>query len=39
MGNNLVAHQSFSYFIACTEVNTYMGMKYFLSTDDSFMNF
>ena len=26
-------------FIACTEVNAYMVMKYFLKMDDSFMNF
>ena len=27
------------FFIACTEVNAYMDMKYFLNTDDKFMDF
>ena len=27
------------FFIACTEVNAYMAMKYFLKMDDKFMNF
>ena len=31
--------QFFSFFIVCTEVNTYLAMKYFLKTDDSFMNY
>ena len=30
---------NFYFFIACTEVNAYLSMKYFLKTDDSFMNF
>ena len=33
-----MAHPSF-FFIACTEVNAYLAMKYFLKTDDAFMNF
>ena len=37
MGNDLVAHPSFSFFIACTEVNAYLAMKYFFKTDDKFM--
>ena len=28
----------FYFFIACTEVNTYLEMKYFLKSDDCFMN-
>ena len=39
MGNDLVAHPIFAFFIACAEVNTYPSMKYFLKTDDSFMHF
>ena len=31
--------QVFSLFIACTEVNAYLAMKYFLKTDDTSMNF
>ena len=34
-----MAHPSFCFFIVCTEVNAYLDMKYFLKTDDSFMNF
>ena len=29
----------FAFFVACTEVNSYLAMKYFLKTDDKFMNF
>ena len=29
----------FAFFIARTEVNAYLAMKYFLKTDDTFMNF
>ena len=29
----------FSFFIACTEVNAYLAMKYSLKTDDKFMDF
>ena len=32
-----MAHPSFSFFIACTQVNAYLAVKYFLNTDDSFM--
>ena len=39
MGNYLVAHLSFYFFIACTEMNTYLVIKYFLKTDDNFMIF
>ena len=39
MGNDLVAHPGFSFFKACTEVNVYLAMKYFLKMDDTFMNF
>ena len=39
MGNDLVAHLSFSIFVACTEVNVYLAMKYFLKTDDTFVDF
>ena len=39
MGNVLVAHPSFCFFIACTEVNAYMEMQYLLNTDDNFMIF
>ena len=31
--------QVFAFFIACTEVNEYLAMKYFLKTDDTFINF
>ena len=31
--------QFFSFLIACTEVNVYLAMKYFLKTDDTFTNF
>ena len=31
--------QVFSFFIPCTEVNAYLEMKYFLKTDDKFMDF
>ena len=31
--------QVFALFVACTEVNAYMQLKYFLKTDDTFMNF
>ena len=39
MGNNLVAQPSFAFSIAYTKVNPYLGMKYFLNTDDKFMVF
>ena len=39
MGNNLVTHLSFSFSVACNEVNVYLTMKYFLKIDDSFINF
>ena len=39
MGNDLVTHPSFSLFVACTEVNEYLVMKYFLKRGDTFMNF
>ena len=39
MGNDLVAHLGFCFFIACTEVNAYLAMKYILKTDDKFMDF
>ena len=29
----------FAFFIACTEVNAYLAMKYFFKTDDKFMDF
>ena len=29
----------FSFFIACTEMNAYMAMKYLLKMDDNFMKF
>ena len=29
----------FAFFIACTEVNAYLGMKFFLNTDETFMDF
>ena len=29
----------FAFFIECTEVNAYLAMKYFLKTDDKFMDF
>ena len=29
----------FDFSIACTEVNAYLAMKYFLKTDDKFMDF
>ena len=29
----------FCFFIACTEVNAYLAIKYFLNTDDKFMDF
>ena len=38
-GKDLVSHPSFSFFIACNEVNTYLGIKYFLKGDGIFMNF
>ena len=31
--------QVFAFFISCTEVSAYLGMKYFLKTDDKFMDF
>ena len=31
--------QVFSSFMACTEVNAYLAMKYFLKKDDTFMTF
>ena len=31
--------QVFAFFIACTEVNVYLAMKYFLKTYDKFMDF
>ena len=31
--------QVFAFFIACTEVNVYLAMKYFLKMDDSFIDF
>ena len=39
MGNHLVAHPSFLFFISCTEVNTYLEMKYLLNMDDDFIIF
>ena len=39
MGSNLVAYPGFHFFIACTEVNEYLAMKYLLKTDDIFMKF
>ena len=39
MGNHLVSHPSFYFFITCTEVNTYLAMEYFRKTDETFMNF
>ena len=38
MGNHLVAHPSFYFFIARTEVNAYLAMKYFLEMDNNFIN-
>ena len=35
MGNNLATHASFSFFIACTDVNAYLVMKYLLNTDET----
>ena len=37
MGNNLVAHPIFFFFIACTEVDAYTEIKYFLDTGETFM--
>ena len=34
-----MAHSSFSFFVECAEVDAYLAMKYFLKTDDIFMNF
>ena len=31
--------QVFAFFVACTEVDAYLAMKYFLKTDETFMNF
>ena len=39
MRNHLVAHPSFCFLVACSEVNVYPTMKYFINMDDSFMNF
>ena len=39
MENDLAAHPSFCFFIAYTEMNSYLVMKYFLKTDDKFMGF
>ena len=39
MGNHLVDHPSFNFFIACIEVDAYLVMKYILKTNDSFMSF
>ena len=39
MGNDQVTNSSFDFFIACTDVNAYMAMKYFLKRDDKFMYF
>ena len=30
--------QVFTFFVACTEVNAYLGMKYFLKTNDKFID-
>ena len=38
MGNHLVANPSFYFFIARTEVNVYLAIKYFLDMDDNFIN-
>ena len=38
MGNNLMAHSSFSLFVACTEVNAYLAMKYFFKAGNILMN-
>ena len=37
MVNDLVAHPSFWFSIACNEVNSYMVIKYFMNTGDSFI--
>ena len=39
MGNHLVAHLSFCFFIVYTEVNAYVSMKYLLKIDDNFISF
>ena len=39
MRNHLVAHPSFCFLVACSEVNVYPTMKYFINMDDSLMNF
>ena len=39
MGNKLVAHPIFTFFIACTKVNAYLAMKCFLKRDDKFIEF
>ena len=31
--------QVFAFFVACTELNTYLALKYFLLTDETFMKF
>ena len=36
MGNHLVAHPSFCFFVTCTEVNGYLAMKYSVKTDETF---
>ena len=38
MDNNLLAHPSFLFFVACTEVNAYLTMKHFLKTNDEVMD-
>ena len=35
MGDNLVAHRSVLFFLACTEVDAYMVIKYFLKMYDT----
>ena len=38
-GTNWWPIRAFAFFIACTEVNAYLAMKYFLKRDDKFMDF
>ena len=37
-GKNWWPIRIFAFFIACTEVNAYLAMKYFLKTDDKYMD-
>ena len=39
MGKHLMAHLSLCFFVACTELNAYMMIRFFFKTDDPFMDF